>query len=126
MTRGPYAMKATILIIITILGISAFLFWPQDPCLELNACDQYKCLDPKFYCGKTFYKSGIKPTSIADAQKIVMDYVKTKGLTAKVTLSAKTRDPYNWYMISVDLSDGSEYGYEVGPDGNIYEIKHYR
>ena len=118
-------MKATIIMIITILGISAFLFWHQDPCLELEACDQYKCLDPKFHCGKTFYESGIKPTSIADAQKIVMDYVKTKGLTAKVTLATKTKDPYHWYMIGVDLSDGSEYGYEVGPDGNIYEIKHY-
>lgn len=118
-------MKLIIVLITFAIGFSAFFWWPKDRCITLDACEQYTCLDPKFYCSKTLYESGIIPQSIADAQKIVMDYVKQRGLTAKVNLATKIRDPYHWYLIGVDLSDGSEYGYEVGPDGNIYEIKHY-
>ncbi len=114
-----------IVLLIFISGIVLFASYKKDLCLDLDPCEQYKCLNPQFYCAKILYKSNIQPVSMNDAEKIVMGYIETKlELTAKIILSSKTRDPYRWYQISCRFSNGSEYGYEVGPDGNIYEIKH--
>ena len=110
---------------VAIVGILSIYSWQKDPCLNLEPCEQYKCLNPQFYCGKTLYESNIRPTCFEDAQQIVMAYIhKKRGLTAEVISSFKVRDPYQWYQITCQLSDGSQCGYEVGPDGNIYEIKH--
>jgi len=108
-----------------IIGGAAFYWWPADPCLDLDACAQYNCLDPKFYCAETLYESAAAPTDISDAEQIVMDYVKQMGQTATIVSAARTRESYHWYQVTCRLSDGTEQGYEVGPDGNIYEIKHY-
>jgi len=121
--------KRTVLISIVscvaIVGILSIYKWQKDPCLNLEPCEQYECLNPQFYCVKTLYESNIRPTCFEDAQQIVMAYIRKKrGLTAEVISSFKVRDPYQWYQITCQLSDGSQYGYEVGPDGNIYEIKH--
>ena len=96
----------------------------KDPCLNLEPCEQYSCLNPEFYCATTLYESGKLPRDMASAQTIVEDYV-TKVLqkTGEVGFSGKTRDPYHWYQVTFSFSDCSQYGYEVGPDGNIYEIK---
>ncbi len=122
--KSQYKGKIAALLIIT-LAVILFTLYKRDPCLELEPYEQYKCLNPQFYCAKTLYQSNIQPMTLKDAEKIVMEYIETKlGLTAKIILSSKTRDPYQWYQITCVFSDGSEYGYEVGPDGNIYEIKH--
>ncbi len=118
-------LSISVIGIIGLIGIIVFLLWQKDPCINLESCEQYKCLNPQFYCSQTLYESNIQPTSFKEAQQIVMDYIHNKlGLTAEITSSWKVRDPYQWYQITCNLSDGSEYGFEVGPDGNIYEIKH--
>jgi len=106
-------------------GSVLLLRYEKDPCIDLQPCEQYKCLNPKFYCAQTLYQSNIRPVSIEDAQKIVMEYIDLKlGLSAEIIAFSQMNDPYKWYQITCHLSDGSQYGYEVGPDGNIYEIKH--
>lgn len=122
--KSQYRGKLVILLIL-VLSVILFTFYKKDPCLDLDPCEQYKCLNPQFYCTKTLYESTIKPITIKDAEKIVIEYINNKlGLTAKIISSTGMSDPYHWYQITCRLSDGSEYGYEVGPDGNIYEIKH--
>jgi len=116
-----------IVLAIFLLGIILFSFYEKDTCYDLEACEQYKCLNPQFYCAATLYESKIKPVTIKDAEKIVMEYINNKlGLSAKIVSSAGMSEPYKWYQVTAHLSDGSEYGYEVGPDGNIYEIKHLK
>ena len=120
--------KTLLLSGIGIVGIVGIIFFSQlkkDPCINLDPCEQYKCLNPQFYCGKTLYESNMQPTSFEAAQQIIMDYINNKlRLTAEIISSAKVRDSYHWYQITCRLSDGTQYGYEVGPDGNIYETKH--
>ena len=118
-------MKTKIILLIFILGIIVFALWEKDPCINLEPREQYRCLNPQFYCGKILYESHIRPLSIKDAEQIVLDYIDNKTeLTAKIVFSAKMNDSYQWYQITCRFSDGTEYGFEVGPDGNIYEIKH--
>ncbi len=121
--------KNTLLIsvvgIVGIIGTIGFVLWQKDPCINLEPCEQYKCLNPQFYCSQTLYESNIRLTNFKDAHQIVMDYINNKLLlTAEIISSSKVRDPYQWYQVTCRLSDGSEYGYDVGPDGNIYETKH--
>lgn len=122
--KSQYGSKLIVLLMIA-LSIILFTLYKKDPCLALDPCEQYKCLNPQFYGTKILYTSNIQPVTLKDAEKIVMEYVNQKlGLTAKIISFAKMNDSYHWYQITCRLSDGSEYGYEVGPDGNIYEIKH--
>ena len=107
--------------------LSGFLFssCKRDKCLNLEPCEQYQCLNPQFYCTGITYTSGIEPINIEAAQKIVSNYVANElKKQGKIGFSSKMNDPYNWYQISFIFDDGSEYGYEVGPNGNIYEIKY--
>ena len=119
-------MKIKFILLAIILGITAFSLWGNDPCKRLEPREQYKCLNPQFYCGKILYESHLKPLCLKDAEQIVLDYIANKKpeLTAKITLSVKMHESYQWYQITCSFSDGTEYGFEVGPDGNIYEIKH--
>ena len=125
-SRTKSNMKIKIILPTIILGVIAFSLWERDPCKTLEPREQYRCLNPQFYCGKILYESHIKPCSLKDAEQIVLDYIANKKpeLVAKIILSAKMHDSYQWYQITCRFSDGTEYGFEVGPDGNIYEIKH--
>ena len=118
-------MKTKIILLTIILATISFSLWEKDPCKKLEPREQYRCLNPQFYCGKILYESHIKPCSLKDAEQIVLDYIANKKpeLVAKIILSAKMHDSYQWYQITCRFSDGTEYGFEVGPDGNIYEIK---
>jgi len=109
-----------------IIAVAVLYFWNKDPCSGLDPCEQYQCRSPSFYCARTLYESNTIPSDIKDAQQIVMDYINNElGLTAEILSSYQGSGTSSWYQITCRLSDGSEYGYEVAPDGNIYEIKHF-
>lgn len=95
----------------------------SDPCLKLPACEQYQCRNPEFYCADTLYVSGTIPRDIGSAQMIVQDYIGSMGKSGEIGFSSQSPPPYYWFNITIHFDDGSTYGYEVGPDGNIYEIK---
>ena len=94
-----------------------------DQCHDLPPCEQYQCRNPEFYCASTLYESGIAPKDMTAAQKIVQDYIDSLGKPGKIGLTTQSPKPYFWFNVDVQFDDGTSYGYEVGPDGNIYEIK---
>ena len=105
------------------IAFSSILFLGCDPCLNLPACAQYECRNPEFYCAGTLYESDIQPKDIPTAQKIVKDYIASVNKPGGIGLTSQSGSPYYWFNVTVNFDDGSTYGYEVGPDGNIYEIK---
>ena len=54
-------------------GVVLLLRQEKDPCLDLQPCEQYQCLNPQFYCGQTLFQSDIRPVSMEDAQKELME-----------------------------------------------------
>jgi len=95
----------------------------KHPCLKLPACEQYECRNPGFYCSDTLYTSNVIPKDIQSAQKIVQGYISSISKQGKIGFTTQSKSPYFWFNVTVNFEDGSSYGYEVGPDGNIYETK---
>jgi len=102
---------------------SSLSFLSCDPCSKLPTCEQYECRNPGFYCADTLYISGILPKDIQTAQEIVRAYIASESRSGKIGFTSQSKSPYFWFNVTVNFDDGSTYGYEVGPDGNIYEIK---
>ena len=109
---------------IAVLIAAAGIFWrTKDRCIDLPPCEQYRCRYPNFYCKGVLHESATRPDSIGDARRIVSEYLQSMNREATVITATKWPDPYNWYQLTSRYEDGSEEGFEIGPDGSIYEIK---
>ena len=112
--------------VLIVAGLTVACSPSTDSCAGLTPCEQYECRNPQFYCAGVLYDSQRRPENLEDARNIVIEYVTQElGTSVEVLSSAQGGGDTPWYQITCRLGNGTENGFEVGPDGKIYRIKHW-